>query len=213
MQNGLHKAIKNMKEKLLAGKYWWFEKFFNFVSACRSTIRCKTNICMQLYIFDQILKIRWILIAIVLAWIINRQIDDLSRYELQRWDCPSFQLIPRQIAVRRVQQLFRRNMQSVKNERKSVLSVRPRALFLNCTVECKRSLSAKKFKFRKKMFSQDYQVGYFLYVVTVSPKLFKSFPNWISSLELHRRNTLLWNWLRYLTYSNYIKLRIYSVSF
>ena len=65
----------------------------------------------------------------------------------------------------------------------------PRALFLNCTVECKRSLGAKKFKFSKKMFSQDYQVGYFLYVVTVSPKLFKSFSNWISSLELHRRNT------------------------
>lgn len=72
----MHKAIKNMKEKLLAGKYRWFEKFFNFVSACRGTIRCKTNIRMKLpvYIFDQILKIRWILIAIVLAWIIKLMI-------------------------------------------------------------------------------------------------------------------------------------------
>lgn len=179
-----------MKEKLVAGKYRWFEKYFNFLLLLKVKLdRYGTNIRIPVYIFDQILKIRWILIAIVLAWITNRQIDDLSRYEIQRWNCPSFQLIPRQIAVRRVQQLFRRNMQSVKNERKSVLSVRPRALFLNCTVECKRSLGAKKFKFSKKMFSQDYQVGYFLYVVTVSPKLFKSFSNWISSLELHRRNT------------------------
>lgn len=173
------------------------------------------RISLPVYIFDQILKTRWILIAIVPARIINRQIDDLSRYELQRWNCPSFQLIPWQIAVRRVQQLFRRNMQSVKNEGKSVFSVRARALFLNCTVECKRSLSAKKFKFCKKMFSQDYQVGYFLYVVTVSPKLFKSFSNWIPSLELHHRNTnyaslkltMIFN--DSITYSNYIKLYIY----
>lgn len=38
--------------------------------------RCRTNIRMKLpvYIFDQILKIRWILIAIVLAWIIKLMI-------------------------------------------------------------------------------------------------------------------------------------------
>lgn len=76
----------------------------------------------------------------------------------------------------RIQQLPKKHAEREKRAEISALWA-GHERFLNCTVERKRSLGAKKFKFCKKMSSQDYQVEYFLYVVTVCPKLFKSFSN------------------------------------